>query len=49
MTDPSLNMKLLDSTSKNVYFNNFWVTKDGIRYNYVLDRLLQAKINVLIV
>ena len=49
MTDPSLQMKLLDSSTKNGYFNAFWVTDDGIRYTYLIDRLLTAKMNVLIV
>jgi ATP-dependent protease Clp ATPase subunit len=49
MSDTSLQMKLLDSSTKNGYFNAFWVTDDGIRYNYLVDRLLTAKMNVLVV
>lgn len=42
-------MKLVDEPSKNVFFNAFWLTDDGIRYTYLIDRLLTAKQNVLIV
>ena len=41
-------MRLLDTTNKNVFLNNFWLTQDGIRYSYLIDRLISTKIDVLI-
>lgn len=49
MQDPSLQMRLLDSQHKSIYFHNYWLTTDGIRYTYLLDRFVQTGFNTLVI
>ena len=48
MSDHSMQLKLTTTQNKTAYFHAYWLTSDGIRYTFLVDRLLMIGKNVLL-